>query len=83
MSMGGQIPNNLACLHRAGVKFLGRAPRTSIVLRTGVVRCPARQLSIDQPRWFHVTDLQMSYCRSEIRWVSRARPTSYVLSGAA
>ena len=58
VSMGGQIPNNLAIrLHRAGVKILGTDPENidkaedrrkfSVLLD---------QLGVDQPRWCHITD---------------------------
>ena len=59
VSMGGQIPNNLAMqLHRAGVKVLGTSPEN-------IDRAEDRskfsalldELGIDQPRWFHVTDV--------------------------
>ena len=86
VSMGGQIPNNLAMqLHRAGVKVLGTSPdnidraedrnKFSALLDT---------LGIDQPRWMHMKDLHDADAI-----VSRlggfpvlVRP-SYVLSGAA
>jgi carbamoyl-phosphate synthase large subunit len=86
VSMGGQIPNNLALrLHRAGVKVLGTSPEH-------IDRAEDRQkfsalldeLGIDQPPWFHLTDV-----REAVRGVERlggfpvlVRP-SYVLSGAA
>jgi carbamoyl-phosphate synthase large subunit len=86
VSMGGQIPNNLAMqLHRAGVRVLGTSPdnidraedrnKFSSLLDT---------LGIDQPRWFHMSDASDA---EEL--VARlggfpvlVRP-SYVLSGAA
>jgi len=86
VSMGGQIPNNLALkLHHAGVKVLGTSPNS-------IDRAEDRQkfsamldeLGIDQPPWFHVTDVNEA-----IHTVDRlggfpvlVRP-SYVLSGAA
>jgi carbamoyl-phosphate synthase large subunit len=86
VSMGGQIPNNLALqLHRAGVPVLGTHPEN-------IDRAEDRSkfgalldgLGIDQPRWFHVTDATEAH-----RTVERlggypvlVRP-SYVLSGAA
>ena len=86
VSMGGQIPNNLAMqLHRAGVKVLGTSPenidRAENRSKLGVL---LDKLSIDQPRWFHVTDL------ADVDTVVQrlggfpvlVRP-SYVLSGAA
>jgi carbamoyl-phosphate synthase large subunit len=86
VSMGGQIPNNLALqLHRAGVKVLGTSPEN-------IDRAEDRRkfsallddLGIDQPQWFHLTELDQA-----IGTVGRlggfpvlVRP-SYVLSGAA
>ena len=86
VSMGGQIPNNLAFrLHRAGVKILGTSPED-------IDRAEDRNkfsallddLGIDQPLWMSLTDATQA---EEI--VDRlggfpvlVRP-SYVLSGAA
>ncbi len=86
VSMGGQIPNNLAVrLHRAGVKILGTSPQD-------IDRAEDRskfsalldELGVDQPRWYHATD-----ARDVGDIVERlggfpvlVRP-SYVLSGAA
>jgi carbamoyl-phosphate synthase large subunit len=86
VSMGGQLPNNLALqLHKAGVKVLGTHPED-------IDRAEDRnkfsalldELGIDQPRWFHVTEATEAH-----RIVDRlggfpvlVRP-SYVLSGAA
>jgi carbamoyl-phosphate synthase large subunit len=86
VSMGGQIPNNLALqLHCAGVKVLGTSPEN-------IDRAEDRrkfsalldELGIDQPQWFHVTEMDEA-----IDTVERlggfpvlVRP-SYVLSGAA
>jgi carbamoyl-phosphate synthase large subunit len=86
VSMGGQIPNNLAMkLHRAGVKVLGTSP-------DNIDRAEDRNkfsslldaLQIDQPRWFHMSDTEDAEAL-----VTRlggfpvlVRP-SYVLSGAA
>ena len=86
VSMGGQIPNNLAMqLHRAGVKVLGTSPenidRAEDRNKFGAL---LDELGIDQPRWFHVTDIA-----DADTVVARlggfpvfVRP-SYVLSGAA
>jgi carbamoyl-phosphate synthase large subunit len=58
VSMGGQIPNNLAIrLHQAGVKILGTSPED-------IDRAEDRNkfsallddLGIDQPRWMSLTD---------------------------
>ncbi len=84
--MGGQIPNNLAMqLHRAGVKVLGTSPEN-------IDRAEDRrkfsalldELGIDQPRWFHVTDVADADTIVERLggFPVLVRP-SYVLSGAA
>lgn len=86
VSMGGQIPNNLAIqLHRAGVKVLGTSPEN-------IDRAEDRRkfsalldtLGIDQPRWFHVTDIADADTVVERLggFPVLVRP-SYVLSGAA
>ncbi len=86
VSMGGQIPNNLAMqLHRAGVKILGTTPEN-------IDRAEDRrkfsalldELGIDQPRWFHVTDVTDADLVVERLggFPVLVRP-SYVLSGAA
>jgi carbamoyl-phosphate synthase large subunit len=86
VSMGGQIPNNLAMrLHHAGVKILGTDP-------INIDRAEDRnkfstlldELGIDQPRWFHVTDPAEAATIVERLggFPVLVRP-SYVLSGAA
>jgi len=86
VSMGGQLPNNLAIrLHRAGVRILGTSAE-SIDMAEDRHKFSALldQLGIDQPRWEHVTNASEAE-----RIVERlggypvlVRP-SYVLSGAA
>jgi carbamoyl-phosphate synthase large subunit len=86
VSMGGQLPNNLAIrLHRAGVRILGTSAE-SIDMAEDRHKFSALldQLGIDQPRWEHVT-----HASDAERIVERlggypvlVRP-SYVLSGAA
>ena len=88
VSMGGQVPNNLALkLHRAGVRVLGTNPES-------IDRAEDRKkfgdlldgLGIDQPNWTTTTDVS----DANLDRVSEAlggfpllvRP-SYVLSGAA
>jgi carbamoyl-phosphate synthase large subunit len=86
VSMGGQISNNLALqLHRAGVKVLGTSPEN-------IDRAEDRrkfsalldELGIDQPPWFHVTNVNEAIDAVERLggFPVLVRP-SYVLSGAA
>jgi carbamoyl-phosphate synthase large subunit len=85
VSVGGQIPNNLALqLHEAGVKVLGTSPfdidraedrhKFSTLLDT---------LGVDQPAWSEVASLETAVSFAEkIGYPVLLRP-SYVLSGAA
>lgn len=86
VSMGGQIPNNLAMqLYRAGVNILGTNPES-------IDRAEDRskfsqlldELGIDQPRWIHVVDID--HAETQVEQLGGfpvlVRP-SYVLSGAA
>ncbi|MBT8136225.1 MAG: carbamoyl-phosphate synthase (glutamine-hydrolyzing) large subunit [Gammaproteobacteria bacterium] len=86
VSMGGQVPNSIAKrLHDAGVKVLGTSPEN-------IDRAEDRnkfsslldELGIDQPRWFHVTDVTEAPNTVERLggFPVLVRP-SYVLSGAA
>lgn len=86
LSMGGQIPNNLAIdLAGAGVRILGTAAED-------IDRAEDRKkfsslldrLGIDQPRWTHLTDLDRTEAAVEALggYPVLVRP-SYVLSGAA
>jgi carbamoyl-phosphate synthase large subunit len=86
VSMGGQLPNDLALeLHRAGVKVLGTHPedidRAEDRSKFGAL---LDELGIDQPRWFHVTE--MTEAHETVQRLGGypvlVRP-SYVLSGAA
>ncbi|MCK6621808.1 MAG: carbamoyl-phosphate synthase (glutamine-hydrolyzing) large subunit [Calditrichaceae bacterium] len=85
VSMGGQVPNNLAMkLHRAGIKILGTSPES-------IDRAENRrkfsdlldQLDIDQPPWKMLNTLEEAkvFAR-EVGYPALVRP-SYVLSGAA
>ncbi len=86
VSMGGQVPNNLALkLHQAGVRILGTSGE-SIDKAEDRKKFSALldELGIDQPRWTHLTSVS-----DADRIVSHlggfpvlVRP-SYVLSGAA
>ncbi len=86
VSMGGQVPNNLAMrLHRAGVRIFGTDP-------SNIDRAENRQtfsalldeLGIDQPAWRHMTDTSSAAAIVEQLggFPVLVRP-SYVLSGAA
>jgi carbamoyl-phosphate synthase large subunit len=85
LSMGGQIPNNLAMkLHRQNVPILGTSP-------LNIDRAEDRQkfstlcdtLKIDQPRWSELTSIEDIYTFvDEVGFPVLIRP-SYVLSGAA
>jgi len=85
LSMGGQIPNNLAMkLHRQHVPILGTSP-------TNIDRAEDRKkfsslldtLHIDQPRWSELTTIEDIYTFvDEVGFPVLIRP-SYVLSGAA
>lgn len=85
ISMGGQVPNNLALkLHQAGVRVLGTSPES-------IDRAEDRhkfsklldELGIDQPPWKEVTNIEEAkeFCR-QVGYPVIIRP-SYVLSGAA
>lgn len=86
VNMGGQIPNNLALrLHQAGVKILGTHPEN-------IDRAEDRskfsalldQLQIDQPAWFHVTDMNtVEQTVAQLGGFPVLVRPSYVLSGAA
>jgi carbamoyl-phosphate synthase large subunit len=86
VSMGGQIPNNLAMqLHRAGVKVLGTSPenidRAEDRSKFGAL---LDKLGMDQPRWFHVTDLaDVDAVVQRLGGFPVLVRPSYVLSGAA
>ncbi len=88
VSMGGQVPNNLAIkLHRAGVRVLGTSPES-------IDRAEDRQkfsalldgLGIEQPRWTtiaEVSDDNLSHVTAELGGYPLLVRPSYVLSGAA
>jgi carbamoyl-phosphate synthase/aspartate carbamoyltransferase len=84
VSVGGQIPNNLALpLYNCGVNILGTSPES-------IDRCEDRNkfsalldtLGVDQPRWTQVKDLASGLkFAEEVGYPVLVRP-SYVLSGA-
>jgi carbamoyl-phosphate synthase large subunit len=85
VSMGGQIPNNLAIpLHRSGVPVLGTSPLS-------IDRAEDRhkfsslldELEIDQPQWKELTSVKAAErFADDVGYPVLVRP-SYVLSGAA
>ena len=85
VSVGGQIPNNLAMkLHRRHVPILGTSP-VSIDRAENRHKFSAMldQLGIDQPRWKELTtESEIDAFVDEVGFPVLIRP-SYVLSGAA
>lgn len=85
LSVGGQIPNNLACrLDEEGVNILGTSAQ-SIDNAEDRHKFSAMldRLGIDQPRWRELTDFDDIYkFINEVGFPVLVRP-SYVLSGAA
>jgi carbamoyl-phosphate synthase large subunit len=85
VSVGGQIPNNLAMkLYRQSVPVLGTSP-VSIDRAENRHKFSAMldQLGIDQPAWKELTNLQdMEEFVTKVGYPVLVRP-SYVLSGAA
>lgn len=85
VSVGGQIPNNLAMrLHNAGVKILGTTPES-------IDKAEDRQkfsemldkLEVDQPRWKQLSTFEeVEKFVDEVGYPVLIRP-SYVLSGSA
>ena len=85
VSMGGQIPNNLAVkLHKAGVKILGTSPEQidNAENRHKFSRI-LDDIDVDQPEWKELTDLEdAKKFAQKVGYPVLIRP-SYVLSGAA
>jgi carbamoyl-phosphate synthase large subunit len=85
ISMGGQIPNNLACdLDRAGIKILGTSSQNiDMAENRRKFSHLLDQLGIDQPVWKELTTLEEAKSfANNIDYPVLVRP-SYVLSGAA
>ncbi|KAJ8918595.1 hypothetical protein NQ315_013100 [Exocentrus adspersus] len=85
LSMGGQLPNNIAIdLHRQQAKILGTSPDSidGAENRFKFSRMLDR-IGIMQPRWKELTNLKsaINFCE-EVGYPCLVRP-SYVLSGAA
>ncbi len=85
VSVGGQIPNNLAMkLHRQAVPILGTSP-VSIdrAENRGKFSAMLDMLGIDQPKWSALTSMEdVQKFIAEVGYPVLVRP-SYVLSGAA
>ncbi len=85
VSVGGQIPNNLAMkLYRQSVPILGTSP-VSIdrAENRGKFSAMLDQLGIDQPKWSALTSMDdVKQFIDEVGYPVLVRP-SYVLSGAA
>uniref|UniRef100_A0A7C3E7P4 Carbamoyl-phosphate synthase (Glutamine-hydrolyzing) large subunit n=1 Tax=Gracilinema caldarium TaxID=215591 RepID=A0A7C3E7P4_9SPIR len=85
LSMGGQIPNNLATrLYKAGTIILGTRP-DSIDMAENRHKFSALldELGIEQPEWKELTDLASAKAfAANVGYPVLIRP-SYVLSGAA
>ncbi len=85
ISMGGQIPNNLAMrLHGQNVNILGTSPESiDNAENRHKFSSLMDELKIDQPRWKELTSIEDIYSFvDEVGFPVLVRP-SYVLSGAA
>ncbi|MBI5001682.1 MAG: carbamoyl-phosphate synthase (glutamine-hydrolyzing) large subunit [Euryarchaeota archaeon] len=85
VSMGGQVPNNLALpLHDAGVKILGTSP-ASIDVAEDRHKFSALldRMGIDQPAWQELTSIEEAEKFAEKAGYPVLIRPSYVLSGAA
>ncbi len=85
VSVGGQIPNNLAMkLHRQSVPILGTSPvNIDRAENRGKFSAMLDKLGIDQPKWSALTSMEdVQKFIDEVGYPVLVRP-SYVLSGAA
>ena len=85
LSMGGQIPNNLAMkLHQQGVPILGTtAEKIDNAEDRNKFSAMLDRLDVDQPRWNQLTTIDdINRFVDEVGFPVLIRP-SYVLSGAA
>lgn len=85
ISMGGQIPNNLALkFHEVGVKILGTSPlNIDIAEDRHKFSRLLDKLEIDQPEWEELTSLkEAEKFANRVGYPVIIRP-SYILSGAA
>ncbi len=86
VSMGGQIPNNLAMrLHEAGAPIIGTHPKNiDSAEDRRKFSALLDDLGIDQPQWAHVTDVsEVDLIVSQLGGFPVLVRPSYVLSGAA
>ena len=85
LSMGGQIPNNLAVrLHKNGMRILGTSPESiDRAENRSLFSAMLDELRIKQPEWKTLTDTQSALTfANNVGYPVLVRP-SYVLSGAA
>ena len=85
VSVGGQIPNNLAMkLHRQSVPILGTSPvNIDRAENRGKFSAMLDKLGIDQPKWSALTSMEdVQKFIDEVGYPVLVRP-SYFLSGAA
>ncbi len=85
VSVGGQIPNNLAMkLHRQSVPILGTSPvNIDRAENRGKFSAMLDKLGINQPKWSALTSMEdVQKFIDEVGYPVLVRP-SYVLSGAA
>ncbi|MBQ3351598.1 MAG: carbamoyl-phosphate synthase (glutamine-hydrolyzing) large subunit [Thermoguttaceae bacterium] len=85
VSMGGQIPNNLAMrLHAQNVPILGTTPESiDSAEDRHLFSALCDKMGVDQPRWRELTSMDEIYdFADEVGFPLMVRP-SYVLSGAA
>jgi len=85
ISMGGQVPNNLAIkLHKMGIKILGTSPENiDMAENRGKFSSLLDSLGVDQPEWKELVSLEEAYSFAQkVGYPVLVRP-SYVLSGAA
>lgn len=85
VSVGGQIPNNLALrLHKESVNILGTSPLSIDKAEDrNKFSTMLDKLKIDQPRWKELSNLEdINHFVSQVGFPVLIRP-SYVLSGAA
>jgi len=85
VSMGGQIPNNLAVkFHQAGVKILGTDPsKIDMAEDRHKFSRLLDELQIDQPIWEELTSLEEAEKFAERAGYPVMIRSSYILSGAA